>query len=62
MVVITLLNTQDAMPTIGLGYLASYYMKYGKNNKKVKFDGRPSEEDIREAAIKNNCPIFNQTI
>ena len=37
MVVITLLNTQDAMPTIGLGYLASYYMKYGKNNKKVKF-------------------------
>ena len=32
------------------------------NNKKVKFDGRPSEEDIREAAIKNNFPIFNQTI
>src|SRR3989338_2632495 len=37
MVVITLLNTQDAMPTLSLGYLASYYMKYGKNKDKVTF-------------------------
>ncbi len=37
MVVVTLLNTQDAMPTLGLGYLASYYMKYGKNKDEVTF-------------------------
>lgn len=37
MVIVTLLNTQDAMPTLGLGYLASYYLKYGQNKTKVTF-------------------------
>lgn len=34
---IALFNTQDAMPTLGLGYLVSYYQKYGRHKEEVNF-------------------------
>lgn len=50
MVLITLLNTQDSIPTLALGYLAAYYSKYGVHKDSVSFR-------IVECARTHDCEV-----